>query len=275
MARICNFQFEKPVHSLGQYKAWKLSHFAAAVDMAWVSIARARNPSIHRLLPHAEPSLAIRRRRDGEGRLLDIELTICGPFHESALYAPEPREELIAVRLKPETSADLFGVSPIEYSENPPCGAPEQLQVACSSTLMAAETKNPIQIAQSLIMDLQNYATNKRNIDKPEIQAAELIRRTGGRVRCADLAKSLDVSDRHLRRRFRVRLGCSPKDYARQLRLTATMQRAEKEQYPDWAAIAADSGFHDQAHMINDFQSLINLTPHALHQERRALSAAS
>jgi AraC-like DNA-binding protein len=31
----------------------------------------------------------------------------------------------------------------------------------------------------------------------------------------------------------------------------------------DWARIAADAGYHDQAHLIADFRQLIGLTPGA------------
>lgn len=262
-----------PVHRLGQYRAWRLRRSRRApFDLVWISIAHPISPADHRVLPHGEPSIAIRRRRDRTGDVSAIDLTVCGPFRSALWYRPEPGEELIALRLKPETAAAVFSVAPGDYADAPLVPAPDALRAACANAMRMAETGEPHVVARRLMDDLYRHAAENEGGDAPEVVAAAILRQTGGRTRCIEIARRIGVSERQLRRRFRDRLGCSPKSYARQLRLTAAALAAEPVDRPDWAQIAVVSGFHDQAHMINEFQSILRMTPIALHRERRALS---
>ena len=273
---LIDLEDTKPSHCLGQYNAWHLrDHPSIPFDLVWISIAHRTAPHAHRVLPHGEPSLTIRRYRDTHGDITDIDLTVCGSLRRAMWYYPKPREELISIRLKPEMSAHVYGVAPSDYFDQDPLPAPTALINACSATLLLAETAHPMAIAEQLAHDL-NLWTATRDINQtPEIAAAAILRKGNGRTSCADLAKHLDVSERHLRRRFRDHLGCSPKFYARQLRLTAAALLSEQSAAPAWAQIAAATGFHDQAHMINEFQSLVDLTPQQFHKERMVLSVFS
>jgi len=268
---------ETPSHRLGQYNAWQLRQQPQApFDMVWISIAKAQAPAAHRVLPHGEPSIAIRRRRDARGDITEITLTVCGPLHHAHWYEPEPREELIAIRLMPEVAAAVFGVAPADYFDQPPALlTPAQLEAACEQTLRLAEFAAPKGVARQLFDDLHRYAGDKIIDRTPEVLAAAILRQTNGNTRCAAIAKHLDISERTLRRRFQDHLGCSPKAYARQLRLTAAALTAEQGTKPQWADIAVKAGFHDQAHLINEFQTLAGLTPQEFHAERMALSAFS
>jgi transcriptional regulator GlxA family with amidase domain len=89
------------------------------------------------------------------------------------------------------------------------------------------------------------------------------------------MAQDLNVSDRHLRRAFRDAVGCGPKTYARRARLSAAAIAADALDNPDWAAIAAEAGYHDQQHMIGEFTELVGLSPARAHAERKAQSVFS
>ncbi|MHA7873337.1 MAG: helix-turn-helix domain-containing protein, partial [Hyphococcus sp.] len=233
-------EYETPSHCLGQYTAWRLpDRPQSAFDMMWVSIAKAQAPAAHRVLPHGEPSIAISRRRDKDGEINDIALTVCGPLRRADWYDPEPREELIAIRLMPELAAAIFDVAPADYFDQPPVMTAASLEAACAQTLRLSEVAAPKDIARQLIGDLRRYAGGKTIDDTPEAFAAAILRQTNGAARGAAIAKHLEISERTLRRRFRDHLGCSPKTYARQLRLTAAALAAEQTAKPQWAAIAA------------------------------------
>ncbi|WP_425410124.1 helix-turn-helix domain-containing protein [Hyphococcus sp.] len=263
----------KPDHALGQYKSWRLTHGASApIDMAWLSVAHARAPAQHRLLPHGEPSIVISRKRDSNNAITECALVICGPYHQTGYYTPVPREELIGFRIMPEHSAVVFGVAPIDYADRPTSQAPARLIHACSRTLELAARAPAREIFAALQNDLRQFLIATELKAGPEAQAALWLRHTNGTVRLRHVAQSLDISERTLRRRFLDHVGCSPKAYARQLQLTNASLIAEQTPAPDWAAIAAEAGFHDQSHMINAFRTEMGMTPAAFHAERRALA---
>lgn len=261
-----------PAHRLGQYNAWRIRpQKGAAADLVWISLA-GEHPKAHRVLPHGEPSVSILRRRDADGAICDVSLVVCNPARQIFWYHPAPGEELISVRLKPETAAEFFQITPEEIITAPIILAPRALRDACSNSLNLAEHGGPHCIAQTLLADIFHFSTQKEISLAPEDYAADRLRQSNGVISCGALACELDISERNLRRRFRNRIGISPKSYARQLRLTAASQLAEAVSKPLWAEIAAEAGFHDQAHMINEFRSMTGLTPQQLHAERRALS---
>jgi AraC-like DNA-binding protein len=100
-----------------------------------------------------------------------------------------------------------------------------------------------------------------------EPASARLARRAvrlleGDEVRVESVAERLGVTARHLRRAFTKSVGIGPKEFARTVRLQRAV-RAAAATSNDWAQIAADAGYYDQAHLIADFRELVGLTPGA------------
>jgi AraC-like DNA-binding protein len=89
-----------------------------------------------------------------------------------------------------------------------------------------------------------------------------LMQLTANHTTLHDVARKLNVSERHLRRAFSEVVGLSPKRYARIVRFKHAVARAS-DGAVDWSAIAADCGYFDQAHMCADFQDLAGITPMA------------
>jgi AraC-like DNA-binding protein len=77
------------------------------------------------------------------------------------------------------------------------------------------------------------------------------------------VAERLGVTARHLRRAFKENIGIGPKEFARTVRLQRAVRAAAATRSNDWAQIAADAGYYDQAHLIADFRELVGFTPGA------------
>ena len=88
------------------------------------------------------------------------------------------------------------------------------------------------------------------------------------------VASEVGLSPRQLRRRVRSDLGIGLKAFARMLRVLAVITEADRASRPRWAALAADAGYADQAHLVRDCQALCGRTPGDLHRERRAEAPA-
>ncbi|WP_408996299.1 helix-turn-helix domain-containing protein, partial [Streptomyces scabiei] len=89
--------------------------------------------------------------------------------------------------------------------------------------------------------------------------------------RVADFARAEGVSVRVLQRLFSAYVGVGPKWVILRYRIHEALERAETDRAVDWAALAADLGYADQAHLVRDFTATVGVPPRAYAQ---ALSPA-
>jgi AraC-like DNA-binding protein len=83
---------------------------------------------------------------------------------------------------------------------------------------------------------------------------------THGGLPIHQLARELAFSRRHFGERFHAEFGVPPKTAARIFRFEHAC-RVMKDQRPGLAEVAFASGFHDQAHMTREWNSLAGCTP--------------
>lgn len=79
----------------------------------------------------------------------------------------------------------------------------------------------------------------------------------------AQLHERLGWSPKRLVSRFDRQVGLTPKRFARVRRFQrlVTAAAAAGQDRPDWGRLAAEVGYHDQAHMIHDFRAFSGLSP--------------
>lgn len=263
-----------PTHQVGSYRAWNIEpHIALPFDMLWVSRAPDEDPVAHHFLPFVEPSIVVRRINIG-GTAGDYgpEILVSSAYPDSGWYRPDPGEELIGLRLRPETSAAQLGISPRDYCSFEPVQAPARLKDALSPIRSVADRGTVADVARCLWERLPHLAGPICNT--PATKTAHIIRSHKGRISCGRLAALLEISERHLRRVFVDEFGISPKAYAQRIRLTAAIVRAESTT-DGWADIALAAGYSDQSHLIRDCRMLMGKSPNALVEERRAVSGFS
>ena len=95
-------------------------------------------------------------------------------------------------------------------------------------------------------------------------QAAALVARITddpGLRRVDQLAASSGMTSRTLQRLFADYVGVSPKWVMRRARLHEAAERAGSGEPVDWAALASDLGYADQAHLTRDFTVTIGVPP--------------
>jgi AraC-like DNA-binding protein len=80
-------------------------------------------------------------------------------------------------------------------------------------------------------------------------------------TRIDDVAARLFVSPRTLQRIARKYIGLSPSALIRRRRLQEAADRARNDPAADLAAIAAELGYTDHAHLTNDFRTFLGFTP--------------
>ncbi len=96
----------------------------------------------------------------------------------------------------------------------------------------------------------------------PEIASAlDMLAGSAGTARVGDIAADIGWSRKHLARRFSGEIGVAPKTLALMLRFHRACGLARSGATSGWAAIAAEAGYADQAHLTRDFRAFSGETP--------------
>jgi AraC-like DNA-binding protein len=150
---------------------------------------------------------------------------------------------VLGVRFRPGGASQLLGVPAQELTDRVVPAADLALQdLACFSTLPAIERA---------ILQRERGGT-----DALVDQAACLLDASPD---VGAAATRLGVSPRQLERRFKARVGMSPKRFARIRRFQRVFHTMEGG--TGWVDAALAGGYYDQAHLIRDFQDFAGEAP--------------
>jgi AraC-like DNA-binding protein len=106
-------------------------------------------------------------------------------------------------------------------------------------------------------------------------RSTRLLERFRPEMRVDDLADAACLSSSQLRRIFANEVGASPKDMLRLSRLWWSMRMAIEKPLSSWGTIAAESGFADQAHLIDEYRHFTGATPTQWHRNLFGIGSLS
>ncbi|MFE5945264.1 DUF6597 domain-containing transcriptional factor [Streptomyces sp. NPDC056480] len=98
------------------------------------------------------------------------------------------------------------------------------------------------------------------------MELVDLIRGDRTVRKVAQLVAATGLSARSLQRLFASHVGVGPKWVILRYRIHEALERAESADAaggPDWAALAAELGYSDQAHLVREFTATIGVPPTA------------
>ncbi|MEP7322781.1 MAG: AraC family transcriptional regulator [Saprospiraceae bacterium] len=75
------------------------------------------------------------------------------------------------------------------------------------------------------------------------------------------ISKKVGYSQKHLIKLFKDNVGLTPKGFLKIIRFQKVISGISEAKFPDWTAVAFESGYYDQAHFINDFKVFSGFTP--------------
>lgn len=114
------------------------------------------------------------------------------------------------------------------------------------------------------IQAAENYLLQSANLqfkDTTTTTAATILSRRSGQITILDLAAQMQLSMRELERSFFREMGITPKRFARVARFQAALDARVGSPDRSWLDIATNYGYHDQMHLVHEFQSLCGLSP--------------
>ena len=189
------------------------------------------------------------------------DLSIAGPRQRALFKTTPPADAAMLVQFAPGGAHPFFGVSLHELTN----------RVVPLRELWGAEANRLLDDLLSTQGSAARLQVFERSLlarlqQRPEPSAARLARlgvqriaRAEAGVTIEDVATSLGVSARHLRRVFTETVGVSPKEFHRMARLGRVLRSLPTSS--NWSRLAYDVGYHDQAHFIAEFRDLVGTTP--------------
>jgi AraC-like DNA-binding protein len=108
---------------------------------------------------------------------------------------------------------------------------------------------------------VESYLIGRIRFSMPQAaayQAAVRLQREC-KLSVRELASQIGISERQLSRTFQAAYGVSPKRFARLVRMTRALELRQRGF--GWLDAVATCGYSDQAHLINDFNGLVQHPP--------------
>jgi AraC-like DNA-binding protein len=100
--------------------------------------------------------------------------------------------------------------------------------------------------------------------------ALQAFRRVPAMEPVAAVTRRIGLPERRFRNLFSEHVGMSPKRYCRVVRFQAVVAHVHAQPIVDWASLALDFGYHDQAHFAHDFRAFAGLTASSYFAQRGA-----
>lgn len=229
-----------------------------------------REPYASHLVPH--PSVNLVFQRYGDGRDHDTGFVeVSGIGLELFTQKLEGRGRVCGVQFRPGGFRPFAPNRPVSRWTGRRLPADEVFAPAASS----APATSPSTVLDPVDEDARVAALDAYLLalgpepDPLADRAMALVDlvRTDRTVRRVDrLARAEGLSPRSLQRLFAAYVGVGPKWVILRYRIHEALERAESDPEVDWAALAAELGYSDQAHLVRDFTATVGVPPTAFAQ---------
>ncbi|WP_459974043.1 helix-turn-helix domain-containing protein [Mycobacterium sp. MUNTM1] len=195
---------------------------------------------------------------------------VLGGLHVQASHVRLCRGQAgVQLAVHPLASRALFGVPSAEL----PITGFDGIEILGRSAARLSERAADARGWSEVFATVAGYLVEARRCRddvtvRPEVAYAwHLMERTRGRVQVGKVADHVGVSARHLTTLFRQEVGRSPKTVSMLMRFqnASALIAASARAYGrvDLAAVAADTGYCDQAHLTREFVRFVGVPPRA------------
>lgn len=268
-SRQCReLSFETPLGRWNLVEAQPAPDLADAVECYWEGWGDIP-PLVEKILPGTSIQLMFNLK--GRHSVLEMDGKPLGSNHTGGWLSGLQRRYLliethegshfVAARMKPWGAWRLLREPMREVSCRVPLLDELWGDAIHNLALRLAEAPNLFARFDILEMHLRNKLDPRCRQDDYVVSATRLLQHSQGTLRIESLCREIGTSRARLGRKFAEQVGLTPKTYARVVRISALTQRLGMPGNLDLAAVAADFGYHDQAHLNHDFQEFCGHTP--------------
>jgi AraC-like DNA-binding protein len=184
-----------------------------------------------------------------------------GQFRTAVRLASRGDLDCVGIRLMPAASAAALAAPLVELRDR--VHALDRLAPRFARSLRAAASRFADDSRDPTLAALLESHLTAYRIDARIERAVERLLASHGRERIEATAAAVGMSVRNLQVRFLACVGLGAKEFARVLRLQATLRSLDADASA-LADLAIDAGFADQAHATREIARLTGTTPAVL-----------
>jgi AraC-like DNA-binding protein len=226
--------------------------------------------SKERLMPTGEPTIVFQLNEE-KIRVYDWKDTsrvetfgnaiLCGPRSQPFVIDTAQQDRVFGIQFRPGGSFPFF---------REPCREFENRDVNLDTLWAGAadDLRDRLLEARSVeaMFRVAEIALLARMVRPLELHAAVAAAASAftacpHRAKVTAVVDGMGMSHRRFLQLFTEQIGMTPKAFCRVRRFQRVLQRVNASREFDWARLALDCGYYDQAHFIHDFQGFSGFTP--------------
>jgi AraC-like DNA-binding protein len=247
------------------------------VEAVWLCHQEPRPLVLERVLPTGRAQLIVNLKED-ETRLYDPERQYrCVASDGTVLSGVHPRyqiidtdeqEYVVGVAFKPGGCVPFFKVpahvtAGLDVPLDELCGG--HLGSKLRERLLECQTdESRLDVIETVLEEMWTA----RMVHPAVAFALDMIHERPHATSISAITDAIGMSAKRFIERFKSDIGLTPKHYCRIQRFQRAVSRAHQGRQIDWAEVALDCGYFDQAHFIHDFRSFAGVTPTSYHAAR-------
>ena len=222
------------------------------------------------LMPNGEPAIII-NLRDEPIRIYDPHnlsagqcfglAVLSGPRSTPFVIDTAQEDRVFGIEFQPGGSFPFFRIPSSEFADG---------DVSLNTLWRSAADELRERLLEARDVDGM-FARTEKFLSRQAVRPFELhpgvmfaLHRFCARPHSTTVASVLDqigLSHRHFVQIFHDQVGLTPKSFSRVRRFQRVLTMVHRAPNIDWAGVALDCGYYDQAHFIHDFQAFSGFTP--------------
>jgi AraC-like DNA-binding protein len=238
------------------------------IDKLWLSQGAAPTHQKERLLPDANVELVINLHQN-HIHLYDRNTyrrcgtapgcIVSGPRSQYFVIDTQDQTATMGVHFRPGGAFPFFRVPPSELADQ--SVALDALWGTAAAELRDRLLATPTPLGKFCVLEACLLEQLAKPLERhPAVRFG--IQQLGRERRpVAQVVNKVGFSQRRFIQLFDQQVGLTPKLFCRVSRFQRVVQTAHGAGEIDWADLALDCGYYDQAHFIHDFQSFAGITP--------------
>jgi AraC-like DNA-binding protein len=243
---------------------------AAFVDCIWYSEGMQGTHELERLLPNGESGIVFDLREEPV-RIYDAQdfarfesfapAIFCGARTDCFVIETSQQERVIGIQFRPGGGFPFLNMPASEVANA--AYSLDDVWPGRASRIRDALMNARGVSAMFAILEKELLSRLKQSSALHPAVAFAIGQLAGPahNVRVRDVAERVGLSSRRFMELFREQTGLTPKSFQRVRRFQQVLQNLRANTDENWAGLAYQCGYYDQAHFIHDFKGFSGMTP--------------